>query len=361
MRWVERARSARLSGPGAEDGAQDERAVVSPGVARDGLAPGLAARGERGTVPPEGRGLGVPFAMICLSSFQTNRVSTVTSPNVRGGTHAVPAARLGPATVHSVAACRESMLSRGRSRPPPPARRRPGRRRHDRRRRRPPATPPVRRPRVRPGRPPPGAAPGHGRGRLRARQDARPVRRHRRRAARRPRIEAPSCSPGPTTPRPPPPWTATPAANGRAPHHSTVAWRLAEPRPERVVVATAGTADLPVADECAATLAAHGFEPIRADRRRRRRRPPAARLGRRAGRRRRHRGRRRHGGRAGQPRRRHHACAGRRRAHQRRLRGQLRWRHRAARRCSPSCAAGLTVVGIDNGFGAACAVLRMLK
>jgi NCAIR mutase (PurE)-related protein len=25
-----------------------------------------------------------------------------------------------------------------------------------------------------------------------------------------------------------------------------------------------------------------------------------------------------------------------------------------------SCAAGLTVVGIDNGFGAACAVLRML-
>jgi NCAIR mutase (PurE)-related protein len=25
-----------------------------------------------------------------------------------------------------------------------------------------------------------------------------------------------------------------------------------------------------------------------------------------------------------------------------------------------SCAAGLTVVGIDNGFGAACAVARML-
>jgi NCAIR mutase (PurE)-related protein len=25
-----------------------------------------------------------------------------------------------------------------------------------------------------------------------------------------------------------------------------------------------------------------------------------------------------------------------------------------------SCAAGLTVVGIDNGFGAACAVLRIL-
>ena len=26
-----------------------------------------------------------------------------------------------------------------------------------------------------------------------------------------------------------------------------------------------------------------------------------------------------------------------------------------------SCAAGLTVVGIDNGYGAACAVLRTLK
>jgi hypothetical protein len=26
-----------------------------------------------------------------------------------------------------------------------------------------------------------------------------------------------------------------------------------------------------------------------------------------------------------------------------------------------SCASGLTVVGIDNGFGAACAILRMLN
>ena len=26
-----------------------------------------------------------------------------------------------------------------------------------------------------------------------------------------------------------------------------------------------------------------------------------------------------------------------------------------------SCAAGITVVGIDNGYGAACAVLRLLK
>jgi pyridinium-3,5-biscarboxylic acid mononucleotide synthase len=44
---------------------------------------------------------------------------------------------------------------------------------------------------------------------------------------------------------------------------STVAWRRAAPRSERVVIATAGTADLPVSDECAATLAAHGVEPVR--------------------------------------------------------------------------------------------------
>jgi NCAIR mutase (PurE)-related protein len=44
---------------------------------------------------------------------------------------------------------------------------------------------------------------------------------------------------------------------------STLVWRPAAPRPERVVVCTAGTADLPVADECATVLAAHGIEPIR--------------------------------------------------------------------------------------------------
>jgi NCAIR mutase (PurE)-related protein len=43
----------------------------------------------------------------------------------------------------------------------------------------------------------------------------------------------------------------------------TLVWRPAAPRPERIVVATAGTADLPVADECAAVLEAHGIEPIR--------------------------------------------------------------------------------------------------
>lgn len=44
---------------------------------------------------------------------------------------------------------------------------------------------------------------------------------------------------------------------------TTVAWRPAPRRSERVVLATAGTADLPVADECAATLSAHGVEPER--------------------------------------------------------------------------------------------------
>lgn len=40
-----------------------------------------------------------------------------------------------------------------------------------------------------------------------------------------------------------------------------VIWRPAPGRPGRVLVVTAGTADLPVADECMATLEAHGFRP----------------------------------------------------------------------------------------------------
>jgi NCAIR mutase (PurE)-related protein len=44
---------------------------------------------------------------------------------------------------------------------------------------------------------------------------------------------------------------------------TTVTWRPAPVRPERVLVVTAGTADLPVADEAAATLEAYGFEPSR--------------------------------------------------------------------------------------------------
>jgi pyridinium-3,5-biscarboxylic acid mononucleotide synthase len=56
---------------------------------------------------------------------------------------------------------------------------------------------------------------------------------------------------------------ATAANPGAVVRGTTVVWRPAAPRPERVVVATAGTADLPVAEECAATLWAHGIEPLR--------------------------------------------------------------------------------------------------
>ena len=41
---------------------------------------------------------------------------------------------------------------------------------------------------------------------------------------------------------------------------STVVWRPAPPRPEQVLIVTAGTADLPVATQCQATLAAFGFK-----------------------------------------------------------------------------------------------------
>ncbi len=44
---------------------------------------------------------------------------------------------------------------------------------------------------------------------------------------------------------------------------ATLVWRAAPPRPERVVLATAGTADLPVAAECQVVLAAHGLSPRR--------------------------------------------------------------------------------------------------
>ncbi|HXQ62452.1 MAG TPA: nickel pincer cofactor biosynthesis protein LarB [Acidimicrobiales bacterium] len=42
---------------------------------------------------------------------------------------------------------------------------------------------------------------------------------------------------------------------------ATVVWRPAEVRPGRVVVVTAGTADLPVASECVAVLRAYGLHP----------------------------------------------------------------------------------------------------
>lgn len=48
---------------------------------------------------------------------------------------------------------------------------------------------------------------------------------------------------------------------GGAQTGTTVAWRPAPPRPGRILVITAGTADLPVATECVATLTAHGYRP----------------------------------------------------------------------------------------------------
>jgi NCAIR mutase (PurE)-related protein len=43
---------------------------------------------------------------------------------------------------------------------------------------------------------------------------------------------------------------------------STLVWRAALERPGRVLVLTAGTADIPVAHECEATLRAFGFRPL---------------------------------------------------------------------------------------------------
>lgn len=41
----------------------------------------------------------------------------------------------------------------------------------------------------------------------------------------------------------------------------TIVWRPAAPRTAKVLVITAGTGDLPVAEECATTLGAYGFKP----------------------------------------------------------------------------------------------------
>jgi hypothetical protein len=43
---------------------------------------------------------------------------------------------------------------------------------------------------------------------------------------------------------------------------STVVWRHQPDRPGRVLVCTAGTADLPVAEECSAVLRGFGFQPV---------------------------------------------------------------------------------------------------
>jgi NCAIR mutase (PurE)-related protein len=56
---------------------------------------------------------------------------------------------------------------------------------------------------------------------------------------------------------------ATTAHPGAVVVGTTAVWRPAPERPERVVVAAAGTADTPVADECVAVLRAYGFSPTR--------------------------------------------------------------------------------------------------
>ena len=58
--------------------------------------------------------------------------------------------------------------------------------------------------------------------------------------------------------------TAALSANpGGVRHGTTLVWRPAPERPDRVALVTAGTADLPVAAECAAVLEAYGFRPLR--------------------------------------------------------------------------------------------------
>src|SRR4029078_7238288 len=48
---------------------------------------------------------------------------------------------------------------------------------------------------------------------------------------------------------------------GAAIHGSIVVWRPALERPGRVLVITAGTPELPAAEECRVTLTAFGFRP----------------------------------------------------------------------------------------------------
>ena len=52
-----------------------------------------------------------------------------------------------------------------------------------------------------------------------------------------------------------------PTVETHRPGLATVVWGTAPPRPGRVLVVTAGTADLPVASECMVTLRALGFTP----------------------------------------------------------------------------------------------------
>ena len=155
--------------------------------------------------------------------------------------------------------------------------------------------------------------------------------------------------------------TAAEARNpGAVKEGSTLVWRHDPERPSRVLVVTAGTADLPRRPRVHRHPRRLRLPPPAPHRRRRGRRAPAARVGRRARRGRRGRGHRRHGGRTRHARRWPHACpvvavptsVGYGAA----LEGVT-----ALLAMLASCAAGIAVVGIDNGYGAACAVARILQ
>jgi NCAIR mutase (PurE)-related protein len=120
-------------------------------------------------------------------------------------------------------------------------------------------------------------------------------------------------------------------AGGGGPPNSrlhTVVWRPAAERSERVAVVTAGTADLPVADECAATLLAHGVRAVRIT--------DVGVVG----------------GLTPAPVIAVPTSVG----YGSSLEGVT-----ALLGMLASCASGMTVVGIDNGFGAAIAVLRVIN
>ncbi|CAA9222920.1 MAG: Circadian phase modifier, partial [uncultured Acidimicrobiales bacterium] len=214
----------------------------------------------------------------------------------------------------------------GRDRSPAHARRRALRRAVGRRRRGPPAAPPLRRSRLRQGRPPPHSAPGPARGGLRPREVARAVCRHRGRAAGRGGRRAGPAHPGERRAG----RGGAGAQPGRGPHGLDA--RLAQsPAPP----GTGGGPDRGHGGPARGPRVrghSHGPRPYPRARRRRGRggRPPPAGHGRRARRGRRHRGDRRHGGGAGQPGRRHHARSGDRRPDQHWVRRRARRGHRPA-------------------------------
>ena len=130
----------------------------------------------------------------------------------------------------------------------------------------------VRRRRRRARRPPPRAAPGHARGDLRPRQDARAVRAHRRRAAR-PRQRTGAADPRHRSEQAK---AVLAEHDGALVRSDTMLWRAAGRCGTRhsVLVVSAGTADVPVVDECVAHAARARVRRRPADRRRRRRAAP---------------------------------------------------------------------------------------